>query len=94
MSADAEACGAAAQDNMHRGDIRLAEQCLLVNKSGAGGPGLSGQVLAPGDHLHAEGETAVLSKLSASGSVTRPPGMGSPGARPVGRVSNQARGDG
>jgi competence protein ComGC len=56
---------------VHRDDIRLAEQCLLVNKTGAGGPGLLGRVLTPGYHLHAERETALLSKLSASGSVTR-----------------------
>src|SRR5260370_25010449 len=38
--------------------IRLAEQCLLVYESGAGSAGLRlGQGLAPGDHLHPEGET-------------------------------------
>jgi len=43
---------------MDRDDIRLAEQCLLADQRGAGGTGLLlGQVLAPGDHLHAEGET-------------------------------------
>ena len=43
---------------MDRDDIRLVEQCLLADESGAGGTGLLlGQVLAPGDHLHAEGET-------------------------------------
>jgi len=39
-------------------DIRLVEQCLLADESGAGGTGLLlCEVLAPGDHLHAEGET-------------------------------------
>ena len=43
---------------MDRNDIRLAEQRLLVDESGAGSAGLLlGQVLAPGDHLHPEGET-------------------------------------
>src|SRR5713101_8724721 len=43
---------------MDRDDIRLVEQYLLADESRAGGPGLLfGQVLAPGDHLHAEGET-------------------------------------
>jgi hypothetical protein len=43
---------------MHRDDIRLAKQCLLVDESGAGGAGLRlGQVLAPGDQLHTECKT-------------------------------------
>src|SRR6266436_7077890 len=53
-----QASGAAAQDEMDRDDIRLAEQCLLVYESGAGSARLRlGQVLAPGDHLHPEGDT-------------------------------------
>jgi hypothetical protein len=43
---------------MDRNDIRLVEKCLLADKSGASGTGLRlCEVLAPGDHLHAKGET-------------------------------------
>jgi hypothetical protein len=42
---------------MDRHDVGLAEQRLLVHEGGTGGAGfLLSEVLAPGNHLHAERE--------------------------------------
>src|SRR6266436_7339009 len=49
--------GTTAQDEMDCHDVGPAEQRLLVHEGGTGGAGfLLSEVLAPGDHLHAEGE--------------------------------------
>src|ERR1700738_1451171 len=50
--------GTTAQDQMDGHDVGFAEQRLLVDEDSTRGAGLLlGEVLAPGDHLHAEGDT-------------------------------------